>query len=189
MGRSLFKRMGYVQRISTTGKVHIPESAIREAELSFQHKIVNFVEIYNIPHSLVLNSDHTPSKYYVTVGRTTMAERNISTVQIAAGSTDRRSITATFLVTLDGKILPFQLIYGGKTTRSLPPVSFLESFSLSVNPKHFSNTNEVIKHIKEIVVPYVNQQRKELQLPDQPALLIWDAFRGQLTDPCSYHCT
>ena len=79
--------------------------------------------------------------------------------------------------------LRFQLIYGGKTTRSLPPVSFPESFSLSVNPKHFSNTNEVIKHIKEIVVPYVNQQRKELQLPDQPALLIMDAFRGQLTDP------
>ena len=179
--KSLFKRMGFVQRASTTGKVHIPESAIPEAELSFQHKIVNFVEKYNIPSSLVLNSDQTPSKY-VTVGRTTLVQRNTTTVNIA-GSTDKRSITATFTVTLDGRILPFQVIYGGKTTRSLPSVSFPESFSLRVNEKHFGNTDEVIKHLMEIVVPYVNQQRKELLLHDQPALLIWDVFRGQLTDP------
>ena len=173
--KSLFKRMGFVQCASTIGKVHIPESAIREAELSFQHKIVNFVEKYNIPSSLVLNSDQT-------VGRTTLAQRNTTTVTIA-GSTDKRSITATFTVTLGGKMLPFQLIYGGKTMRWLPSVSFPESFSLSVNEKHFSNTDEVIKHLMEVVVPYVNQQRKELLLPDQPALLIWDVFRGQLTDP------
>ena len=120
--------MGFVQRASTTGKVHIPESAIREAELSFQHKIVNFVEKYNIPSSLVLNSDQTPSKY-VTVGRTTLTQRNTTTVNIA-GSTDKRSITATLTVTLVSKILPFQVIYGGKTMRSLPSVSFPESFSL-----------------------------------------------------------
>ena len=127
------------------------------------------------------HSDQTPSKY-VTVGRTTLAQRNMTNVKIAS-STDNRSITATFTFTLDGKILPFKLIYEGKTMHSLPGVSFPESFSLSVNEKHFSNTDEVIKHLMEIVVPYVNQQRKELLLPDQPALLTWDIFRGQLTDP------
>ena len=77
--------MEFVQRISTTGKVHIPESAKREAELSFQHQIVRFVEKYKTPACLVLNNDQTPSKF-VPVGRTTLAERNTKTVNVAGSS-------------------------------------------------------------------------------------------------------
>ena len=51
-----------------------------------------------------------------------------------------------------------------------------------MNPKHFSNTQESIKEVTEIVVPYVENQRKELQKPDQAALLILDVFRGQITE-------
>ena len=34
----------------------------------------------------------------------------------------------------------------------------------------------------EIVVPYAENQRKELQKPDQAALLILDVFHGQITE-------
>ena len=71
-----------------------------------------------------------------------------------------------------------QLIYGGKTLKSLPNFEFPDSFSLSVNPKHFSNTQVVT----EIVAPYFENQRKELQKPDQAVLLILDVFRGQVTE-------
>ena len=40
-----------------------------------------------------------------------------------------------------------QLIYGGKTNQSLPRFKFPESFPLSVNLKHYSNTLESIKII------------------------------------------
>ena len=106
-----------------------------------------------------------------------MAKKNSSSVPII-GSSDKRSITGTFIVTLDGQFLPMQLIYGGKTLKSLPNFEFPDSFSLSVNPKHFSNTQVVT----EIVAPYFENQRKELQKPDQAVLLILDVFRGQVTE-------
>lgn len=43
-----------------------------------------------------------------------------------AGSTVKRMITATFVITLSGDFLPIQLIYGGKTMKSLPPVKFTD---------------------------------------------------------------
>ena len=44
---------------------------------------------------------------------------------------------------------------------------------MSVNEKHFGNTQESLKILREIVIPYVNQQRQEKKLSlDHPALLI-----------------
>ena len=100
-----------------------------------------------------------------------------------AGLSEKSSMTATFTVTLNGTFLPMQLIYGGKTKQSLPKFDFPESFSLSANPKHYSNTVESIKLIEEIIVPYVEKERASLKLSDkEPALLIMDVFRGQMTE-------
>ena len=57
-----------------------------------------------------------------------MAPKGTKKVSIA-GSEDKRSITAKFTVSLAGDFLGMQLIYGGKTKRSLPPVKFPENFS------------------------------------------------------------
>jgi len=177
--KSLFQRMGFTRRMKTTGKVEIPEGAKQEAELLFLHSIVTLMEEHNIPESLVMNLDQTPLKY-VPVSNNTMATRGVKSVAIA-GSGDKRGITGTFVITLDGKFLPIQLIYGGKTKQSLPRYKFPESFSLSVNPKHFSNTEESIKIVEKIVVPYVEKEREILDNKNQPALLILDVFRGQMT--------
>ena len=48
-----------------------------------------------------------------------MAKKGVKSVAIA-GSADKRSITGTFVITLNGDFLPLQLIYGGKTKRGLP---------------------------------------------------------------------
>ena len=61
------------------------------------------------------------------------------------GSTEKRMITATFTITLDDYFLPEQLIYGGKSSKSLPRVNLPKSFSLSANPKNYSNEQESIK--------------------------------------------
>ena len=50
-------------------------------------------------------------------------------------------------------------------------MKFLESFSLSANVKHFSNTTESIKLIHEIISPYVERERHRLDSEGQPALL------------------
>ena len=47
-----------------------------------------------------------------------------------------------------------QLICGGTANQSLPRFKFSKTFSLSVNPKHFSNTFESTKIIDEVIIPY-----------------------------------
>ena len=93
-----------------------------------------------------------------------------------------QAITLTFSVSLNGDMLPFQAIYGGKPKQSLQKMTFPHGFSLRVNEKHYSNTDEVLKHLEEIVIPYVESERERLGKPDQPALLIWDVFKGQMGD-------
>ena len=178
--KSLLKRMGYVRRAKTSSTVEIPEGAQKEIEYQYLYEIVSAKEKWNIPPDLILNFDQTPSKL-VPVGRSTLAKRNSTNVTIA-GSSDKRTITATFAVSLSGNFLPPQLIYGGKTTQSLPKYEFPKSFSLSVNPTHYSNSHESIKFIKEILVPYFTKKRQELGLNnDHKALIIFDVFTGQMT--------
>ena len=77
-----------------------------------------------------------------------------------------------------------QLIYGGKTQQSFPKFDFPDSFNLSVNPKHFSNTEESIKMLDDIIIPYVKCERSNLGIgEDQSALLILDVFKGQMKEP------
>ena len=111
-----------------------------------------------------------------------MAEKNVRDIPIS-GSADKRLITATYAEAFDGPFLPFQLIYKEKTTQSLPKIDFPNGFSLSVNEKHFNNTQESIKFLKEIVIPFVDKKRSELKNLRQAALLIWDVFRGQKITP------
>ena len=43
---------------------------------------------------------------------------------------------------------------GGKTERSMSRYNFPKNFSLGANRKHFSNTNESLKLIDEIIAPH-----------------------------------
>ena len=125
--KSLFKRMNYRRRKATTAKLPMPSSIYKENELLFHHQIVETVEAYGIPNSMILNFDQTPCKY-VPVPTTTLVERNSRQVAIK-GIDDKRAITATFTITLDGNFLGMQLIYGGKTNQSLPRYQFPKEFS------------------------------------------------------------
>ena len=137
--------------------------------------------MHSIPLQLVLNADQTPSSY-VSVGKTTMAARNSSSVPIK-GLTDKRNITLTFVISLNGDFLPMQIIYQGKTKASQPRgFDFPRGFVVTQNPKHYSNELETLNLLDNIIQPYVVLKRKELNLPaTQKALLIWDVFKGQKT--------
>ena len=70
-----------------------------------------------------------------------------------------------------------QLIFGGKTDRSLPKADFSKGFSLNANPKHYSNEKETKKIINETILPPVKSVSKQLKLLSNfPALLVIDVF-------------
>ena len=110
----------------------------------------------------------------------TMALKGSKNVTIA-GATDKRSITATFAITLSGNFLPMQLIYGGKTVQSLPRFQFPNSFSLSVNEKHYSNIQVSLKFFNEITIPSIKVRPSNGFSANQYALVIMDVFTGQMT--------
>ena len=88
--------------------------------------------------------------------------------------------TATFSITFTGEFLPIQLIYGGKTTKSIPAVSFTSDFVISVNKKH-SIEKEALNMLENIIILYVEQQHVSLNLAfDHPALIIMDVFKGRM---------
>ena len=180
--QSLFRGMGFRHRQATTSKLEIPEGALKEIKMLFHHDIMmkfNFAK-FNIPDSLIINLDQTPTKY-VPVGHTTLVKKNSKTATIKV-STDKRTITATFAISIRGGFLQMQLIYGGKTKKCLPRFKFPEKFSLSYNKTHYSNEKEACKFIKDILKPYIKQVIERNNLPiDQTALVIMDVFKGQVT--------
>ena len=178
--QSLFRRIGFRRRQATTSKLEIPEGALKGIKMLFHHDVVTKVAKFNIPDSLIINLEQTPTKY-VPVGCTALAKKNSQTVTIK-GYTDKRTITTTFAMSIRGDFLPMQLIYGGKTNKCLPCFKFPEKFSLSYNETHYSNEKEACKFIEEILKPYIKQVIERDNLPiDQTALVIMDVIKGQVT--------
>ena len=103
-----------------------------------------------MPSSLIMNFDQIPLKY-APVANQTLARKGIKHV-VAKGQSFKKAITATFGITFSMNFLPMQLIYGGKT-ESFPKLKFPDSFSLSTNEKHFSNSQESLKLIEKSSLP------------------------------------
>ena len=72
----------------------------KELEKPYLHGIVKKIEGNDIPSSLVFSLDQTPSKYIPVLNKT-MALKVSKTIPIK-GSTEKRMVTATCTITLDG---------------------------------------------------------------------------------------
>ena len=83
----------------------------------------------------VLNLDPTPLKY-APCSQHTLEKKNATHVAIA-GTSYKKTRMRTFVVTLEGKCLPFQLIYGGKKSKSLPRFQFPDDFFFNRKPNSF----------------------------------------------------
>ena len=137
-----------------------------------------YVSEHNILNEFILNADQIQSKY-VSTSKVTMAETGKKNVPISGGA-DKRTVTLTALQSLQGKMLPFQIIYSGKTKRCLPKNvgKNKHTFFFSFNKSHWSNEQETLRLINEMTVPYIDDTKEKLGLPDnQKSRLIWDAFK------------
>ena len=109
--------------VTITGKLNLPEAVRKEIEVSFLYEIASRVKKHKIPPSLVINLDQTPTKL-VPGSKSTQALIGSMSVPLK-GATDKRAITATFSISLEGDFLPIKLIHGGKTSKSIPHVEFI----------------------------------------------------------------
>ena len=178
--QSLYRRMNLCQRMMTTSRPTVTRSIWLETRTQYLHDIVPVVS-HSIPDELIINADQMPSKY-VPTANVTMAEKNSKHVA-RKGANDKRGITVTLRESLSGEILPMQLIYKGKTNRSLPSVKFPAGFALTYNEKHWSNEKETINFIEDVLCPYIRDVKERFGLDVlQKSLLLWDAFKAHSTN-------
>ena len=145
--------------------------------------------VYNhdIPPELILNLDQIPLSY-VSPGKYTFNIKGSSNVPIK-GIDDKRQITAIFAVSATGELLPFQLIYAGKTKKCLPKFKFPRSFNVTFTESHWSNTQKAIEHFETVIFPYLNRIKENNGYPgEQKSLVIMDTFRGQDNDDLKKLC-
>ena len=125
----------------------------------------------NIPNELIIDADQSPCKFVATdnITRIAQGEKHVS----RRGEADKNSKTMTLCESFDIAIPPFQLIYTGKTERSLPNVDFLQGLCFAFNEKHLIN---------DVLVPYIEKVKEEKALLEaQKNLFVWDAFKAQST--------
>ena len=129
--------MGFVRQMATTGKVKISEEVRKEVEMTYLHLIISIMENIKIPKSVLIHLDQTSSKYIPGCNKP-LAPKGIESVSVTV-PTDKGTIKATYSITMDGRFLLMQIIYGEKTSKSIPPVSIPDSFLVSTNKMHYSN--------------------------------------------------
>ena len=174
-----FQKDGLYSKTATTGKVGISEKLKAEIETVSLCSVVQKINEHKIPSFMIINLDQAPSKFVRGCNKR-LAEMVCKSEPIA-GSTDKRMITATFSVTLSRECLPIQLIYGGKTKKSILPVSFTSDFLIPAKEKH-SKERETLNMLENVIIKYVEKQRVSLNLDfDHPTLLIMDVFKIQMT--------
>ena len=178
--RNILKSMNWTRRRGTTAKRKMNPALYDELCFTWKRNIAEIVLEHKIDKSLILNFDQTPLGY-TSPAKVTFTEFRASSVPIA-NLDDKRQITGTFTVSLNGEFLPIQLIYAGTTDNCHPKVSFPPGFDVTHSPKHWSNEDLVMSHLKKIVFPHLKKKKEELGLPmAAKSLLIFDVFRGQTT--------
>ena len=139
--------------------------------------MLDTVGLNDIPPELIFNWDQTGINL-VPTALWTLDKKGKKRIEIA-GYQDKRQITAVMCGSLVGKLLPFQLVYAGKTSRCHPAYEFPMDWQIVHTHNHWSNEETMLLYIAEIIVPFVNRKRVT---NDHPALAIFDQFKGQLTD-------
>ena len=174
----LLQRMNYVKRRGcSTAKVAVENFTRIRAQFLFD--IQSLIEIEEIPSSLIINWDQTAIKY-VPVSTWTMADEGSKQVEIVGA--DKRQITAVFAITPLGDFLAPQLIYQGTTTKCLPSVRFPHGFDITCTENHWSNECTMERYLDKILLPYIATTRAKCKMDAiQPALVLFDTFRGQCT--------
>ena len=174
--KSLLKRMNFTKRRASTKYSHPVDELEKEKE-AFLSEILDTVGLNDIPPELIFNWDQIGINLVPTV-LWTLDKKGKKRIEIA-GYQDKRQITGVMYGSLVGELLPFQLVYAGKTDRCHPAYEFPKDWQIVHTHNHWSNEETMLMYIAEIIVPFVNRKREDLDLnSDHPALAIFDHFRG-----------
>jgi hypothetical protein len=141
----------------------------------------------NVPSELVVNMDETGLNT-MSFSKTTLAPKGSKQVPgLTKGATS--SVTKVTCMTANGILLPYMIIFEGKTGTVLPDdVEPAKGSLYTCTATHFANWDTTLIYIRKVIVPYVQKVRGErsgaVEATGNPqwAILIWDNFSAHHND-------
>lgn len=171
------EQMGWTWRCRTGAASKLPIDWHAQGNKMAQRIAAN-MEIYEVHPSLVVNMDQT-GVHLVPVDNHTYEARGSKDVKVI-GAEDKRQITACVASSLDGDLLPLQLIFTGSTAKCLPPstpAAIAASVHITHSDNHWSSQETMQQWIKEVLVPYANLRIMQHALPaDSKIILVLDVW-------------
>ncbi|QRV83006.1 DDE superfamily endonuclease [Ceratobasidium sp. AG-Ba] len=137
-----------------------------------------------IPASCIVNADQTQVLFNPGDGKTwnPSGARQVNII----GADDKRAFTLLVAASAFGNLLPFQAIYAGKSTRSLPHCSssgFLDAtkhgfrLEFSGTESYWANFTTMCDWVSHTLAPYFREMIKANSLPvDQRCMLLIDCW-------------
>ncbi|KAF5321301.1 hypothetical protein D9619_000198 [Psilocybe cf. subviscida] len=185
----LHNALGYSQRQGTQAAQKLPIDWEDQCEKAIIRHAYQIKE-EDIVSELIVNSDQT-QVLYAPGNKLTWAERGLKQVQVLGGE-EKRAFTVMISVSSDGKLLPLQAIYSGKSRRSRPSPNspchkeLLDAGCLiqeSGTSTYWSNIATMKDFVNGILSPYFELQKTSLGLPpSQKSLWIidfWSVHRSK----------
>jgi hypothetical protein len=176
--KKFLKEMGWSLRRATRAGKKTPEN-ITQILTDAALRLVSTISTFNVPKPLTVNSDQT-GVVYSAGALETYAPIGSKQVEVI-GKDEKRAFTLMVGISMSGEVLPFQAIYTGTTDRSLPTrnapnytkateeLKFL--FESSGNDTYWATMKTMQSYVTNILVPYFESHRVQLNLPNQ--LCIW----------------
>jgi hypothetical protein len=155
-------------RKSTKSAQHLPADWKNQIEVMIE-RIALLVEKFDVRKELIVNIDQT-GVLLVPVSCFSY-ERTGSVDCAVVGKSQKRQFTVVMGVSAGNILLPLQLIHAGKSdsTRALPSPDaqaplLRNGFRFYQTPSHWSSVDSHIQYINEILVPFYQNQCRELRI-------------------------
>ena len=167
----LQNQLGWSIHHATQASQKKPQNWEDLCEHSFFRKAFAIKE-EDIPNALYVNSDQT-QVVYVPGNRMSWARKGAKQVALV-GAKEKWAFTLLVSVAADGTALPFQAIYQGGTTKSLPSPHAPNMADVNAagmlleflgTKTYWSNQKTMRNFVNEILTPYFEKTKAQLALP------------------------
>ncbi|KAL2610879.1 hypothetical protein R1flu_022571 [Riccia fluitans] len=175
------KKLGWTFRAQTTNQSKLPANYEEQIE-AMVLCIAYLVCAYRIPVELVINGDQTGEQLLLVGRERTYALKGCQEVVIA-GAGDKQHITLLVSLSATRDLLPFHVIYSGKTRNSLPSpprLMFLkeQGWNLNCIETHWSTITSMKEYIQQVIMPFYRSTcaQRNLEMGQQRMILLLDCY-------------
>lgn len=182
----LRRRGGFTYKKATTSGQKLPADWESQVEAMIDRAAAVVITKKVAHPSLVINWDQSavmlmPTSTY------TYHDKKDKHVSVT-GQDDKRQITAVVAATLEGELLPLQMVFQGQEANrsqhkavpvlepSLSNRITYAGWHLTQTPNHWSSQVSMRDYVDFIIVPFVKAKRAQHNCPLSPALLMFDCW-------------